>query len=96
LNVHPLGKRAFRAFKGPVFMAVLIGWLGAGKKHWQATYRTSPFGERWRWIECLGLEHGHPPSCCRRERDWSLCHRRLQTVLSRWCDNVRPAWTRVQ
>ena len=42
-------------------MAVLIGWLGAGKKHWQATYRTSPFGERWRWIECLGLEHEHLP-----------------------------------
>jgi hypothetical protein len=80
LHNHSFRISALRAFKGPLVVTVLVGWFDLRKKHWHSAQRASSLSYRRRRIENDGLRHGTLPDWFRRERNWSLGHRRLQAV----------------
>jgi hypothetical protein len=54
-------------------IAVRLVWLDESKAHLLSTTRT---GRTTHWLRRIGL-HNRAPVLYRRERDWSLSHRRL-------------------
>ena len=80
LDRYRLRILARRAFKGSPVMVDLVGWLDARKKHRHpAQNARSRQITRLRRIIDMRLGHGaRSYSQHRRERDWSLSHRRLE------------------
>jgi hypothetical protein len=89
---------ARHAFKGASILAVLVCRLDARHKHRHSANRASTVANRRRGrrIKTVLLRHSALPLLYRRERDWSLSHRRLAVSQVGDRGRVRPTWTRVQ